>query len=239
MNPFTSIGGSSVTSNRPRTWRWVRSLMRSRPGGAVCSIRAARFTTGPRMAVLGLDAAAQQHAAGVDAHPQLHLGSDGTGDLRLGHRVEDGESGPHTVLGAVLRCGAHAEHGQQPVAGVLEDPTAVALDLGRAPLQHGVGQLVDVLQVELVGQRGGPDDVDEAHGGRAEVWAVGALGRVVELGQLGAAGVRARRRPPRRRGWPAGPRAPRSPPRGHAIEGHPTSVAVRHSVVRRSSIDLK
>ena len=39
----------STTSNSPRTWRQVSWLMRSAPGGAFCSMRAAMFTAWPRM----------------------------------------------------------------------------------------------------------------------------------------------------------------------------------------------
>ena len=47
--PLTLIGSCSSASNSPRTWRQLSWLTRTRPGGALCSMRAATLTVAPRM----------------------------------------------------------------------------------------------------------------------------------------------------------------------------------------------
>ena len=47
--PLSGKGACASSSKRPRTWRYVVWLMRSVPGGAVCSMRAAMLTLKPRM----------------------------------------------------------------------------------------------------------------------------------------------------------------------------------------------
>ena len=92
-------------------------------------------------AAFGIDAAAEQHAAGVDADADveavvavlaLHFGAE-----RAASR-EQGQAAAHGALGIVFARFVGAEDGQQVVAGVLQHLAAVGLDDGGAARQRAV-----------------------------------------------------------------------------------------------------
>ena len=111
-------------------------------------------------------AAAEQHAAGVDAQahveavvavPQRHQAALAPAF------VEQGQAGAHCALGVVFVRLRGAEHGQQAVARVLEHLAVVGLDDDRARRERSVHHGVDVFRVEVLAECGGADDVEEQH----------------------------------------------------------------------------
>ena len=102
--------------------------MRSAPAGAVCSMRAAMLTAMPRMRAFGIHAAAEQHAAGVDADAHVEavvaVGCAAP-PRRAPALVEQRQAAAHRALGVVFARLVGAEHREQAVAGVLQHLAAV------------------------------------------------------------------------------------------------------------------
>ena len=119
-------------------------------------------------ASFGVDAAAEEHRAGVDADAQVEAvepvarATAGRERRRLG---DDREAGADRALGVVLEGLVGAEHRQQAVAGVLEDAPLVGANDRRQALEGAVHHRVDVFRVEALGELGRADDVHEEHGG--------------------------------------------------------------------------
>ena len=115
-------------------------------------------------AAIGIDAAAEQHAAGVDADADVeavvavrrpHFGAERLAEL------EQGQAAAHGALGVVFAGFVGTEGGQDAVAGVLQHLAGVRLDDGRAARQGVVHDRADRLGVEVLGERGRADHVEE------------------------------------------------------------------------------
>ena len=81
-----------------------------------------------------------------------------------GHEVErllHPQGGPDGPLGVVLVGDRRAEQGDDGVADDLVDPAAEGIDVGDEPLEAAVDQVLDLLRVHRLGQRGVPDEVRE------------------------------------------------------------------------------
>jgi hypothetical protein len=100
----------------------------------------------------------------VDADPdveavvavcRLHFGAEPLAE------VEQGEAAAHRPLGIVFPGFVGAEGGQDVVAGVLQDLAGVCLDDGRPARQRVVHDGADRLRVEVLGERGRADHVEE------------------------------------------------------------------------------
>ena len=113
---------------------------------------------------LGIDPAAEQHAAGVDTHPHVHAG---VAVLALDLLAEcaslgqQGQPAAHAALGVVFARSIGAEHRQQVVARVLQHPATMPADDGGAARQRAVHHARDLLRVEALAQRGRADDVEK------------------------------------------------------------------------------
>ena len=115
-------------------------------------------------AAVGIDPAAEQHAAGVDADAHVEavvavrapdLGAERPAEL------EQREAAAHGALGVVLARFVGTERGQDVVAGVLQHLAGVGLDHGRAARQRVVHHRADRLGIEALGQQGRADHVHE------------------------------------------------------------------------------
>ena len=115
-------------------------------------------------AAFGIHAAAEQHAAGVDADADVegvvtvrspHFGAEHLAEL------EQGQAAAHGTLGIVFAGFVGAEHGQDVVAGVLQHLAGVRLDDGRPARQGVVHDGADRLGVEVLRERGRADHVQE------------------------------------------------------------------------------
>ncbi len=99
------------------------------------------------------DPAAEQHRAGVHAHPHVEAGVSvrrqhlDTGGPTLG---EKRQSAQHRALGIVLECAPGPEHGQQAVAGVLQHAPAMAAHDHRTAHQEPVNDLVHLLRADAL-----------------------------------------------------------------------------------------
>ncbi len=131
-------------------------------------------------AAVGVDPAAQQHAAGVQAHAHIEAGVAVGGEYFRAEclaQFEQGQTAAHGALGVVFARLVGAERGQDVVAGVLQDLAALRLDDGRAARQGVVHRGADGFGVEVLGKRGGAHrvqeqdgDLPEALGGRSRCW---------------------------------------------------------------------
>ena len=122
-------------------------------------------------AALGVDAAAEQHTAGVDADAHVEAGvAVPPQHLRpfAPALLEQGEAGEHRPFRVVLLGALGAEHRQQAVAGVLQDLAAVGRDDRGAAGEQAVDHRLQVLGIELAGERGRADDVEEQHADMGE-----------------------------------------------------------------------
>ena len=142
---------------------------------------------GAHRGVLGLDAATDEHAAGVHAHAHLEAGD--TVLLRDLPRMplaffEQGQTGAHGALGVVLAGTVGAERGEQAVAHETQHPALVSPDHGSKPLQRVVDDGVRVFGVELPADRGRADDIGEQNADHPEMSGLAAIGHV-EPAQLG------------------------------------------------------
>ena len=92
---------------------------------------------------------------------KLHRKSAASG-ARLG---DDRQAGADGALGVVLERLVGAEHGEQAVAGVLQDAPLMGVNDRRQAFEGGVHHRVDVFGVEPLTQLRRADDVHEQHGG--------------------------------------------------------------------------
>ena len=144
-------------------------------------------------AAIGIHAAAEQHAAGVDADANVeafvtvrrpHFGAE-----RLAE-VEQGQAAAHGALGVVFLGFVGAEGGQDAVAGVLQDLAGMRLDDGRAACQGVVHDGADRLGVEVLSEGGRADHVEEQDADLPEALCrhrrrCGRAGQRLELGPRG------------------------------------------------------
>ncbi len=152
---------------------------RLEPGGGVHHVAHGRVVAaGPE--------GADEHLAGVDPDAHAHRGAD-AGGLAL-DRALHLEGGPHGPLGVVLvgqRCAEQRHHG---VADDLVDPATVGGDVVGQQVEASVDEVLDLLGIGRLGQRGEADQVAEDHGDdpalvRCRVQGVSARG--TEPGALG------------------------------------------------------
>ena len=107
----------------------------------------------PADALLGVDSAAEQHAAGVDAdaHVEAVVTVLAAHELALlPSRGEQRQAGAHRALGIVLPRLDGAEHGQHAVAGVIQHLAAVLRDDGGELRERAVHHRARRLRVELL-----------------------------------------------------------------------------------------
>ena len=113
---------------------------------------------------LGVHAAAQQHAAGVDAHPHVEAVVAVHGLHLPAYAAAFGQqrqAAAHGAIGVVFVDLAGTEAGQEVVSRVLQNAPAVVLhDVGEAN-QRAVHQGVEVFRVQALAQRGGTHHVQE------------------------------------------------------------------------------
>ena len=121
---------------------------------------------GAANAALGIDAATEQHAAGVHADAHVEVGHA----MPLAHprrllvrRFDDAQAGADRALHIVLAGHLGAEGRQHAVAGVLQHAAAFGLHHRGEALERAVHHGVDRLRIELLADGGGTDDVDEQH----------------------------------------------------------------------------
>ena len=81
----------------------------------------------------------------------------------VGHRVADGERRAHGPLGIVAVGHRRAEHPHDAVADVLVDGAAVLLDQPVGDREEAVEQVVHLLRVQLLRERGVAGKVGEEH----------------------------------------------------------------------------
>ena len=127
-------------------------------------------------AVVAVDATAEQHLPGVDAHPQAEVGVAMSRQHVLRHRatgLQNGQPRQHGALGIVLVRHWRAKHRQQTVAGVLQDPALVLLDDRGEAFQRPVHHRADFFRVQMLTQSGRADDVGEQHRDQPELLAAG------------------------------------------------------------------
>ncbi len=129
-------------------------------------------------AAVGVDPAAEQHAAGVDAHAHIEAGVAVRGlDFRAEGLAQgqQREAAVHGAFDVVLAGLVRTEGGQDVVAGVLQDTAAVGLHDGGAAGQGVVHHGADGLGVQVLGERGGADHVEEQDADLLE--GLGGVGR--------------------------------------------------------------
>ena len=138
--------------------------MRRAPAGAVCSMRAAMFTAMPRM----LPSASTPPPSSTPPvwtptrtlKPSWPCAARTSAPSVLAE-FEQGQAAAHGTLGVVFAGFVGAEGGQDAVAGVLQHLAAVRLDDGRPARQGVVHHGADRLGVEVLGERGRADHVQE------------------------------------------------------------------------------
>ena len=106
-----------------------------------------------------------QHLAGVHAHS--HLGADAQVLAEGGERALHLERRPHRPLGVVLVGDGRAEQGHDGVSDDLVDLAAERGHVGDEPFEAPVDQVLHVLGVGRLGERGEPDEVGEQDRGDA------------------------------------------------------------------------
>ena len=114
---------------------------------------------------LFVDAAAEQHAAGVHADADAEFGDRRRPPPAF---VQQRKAAAHGLGGVVLAGLGRAERGEQAVAGVLQHLSAVRLDDHREGGERAVHELLYVLGLEAPAQRGRADDIGEQHADLAE-----------------------------------------------------------------------
>ena len=140
--------------------------MRRLPGGAVCSSAGGDVDGEAADRAFVVDAAAEQHVAGVDADPHLEAAlavrraQSARPEPGLGEQVEAGE---HRALGVVFARRLGAEGGEQAVAGVLQDLAATLCHPSAERLQRRVHDVEQVLGIDGLAERGRADHVEEQH----------------------------------------------------------------------------
>ena len=115
-------------------------------------------------AALGVDAATQQHAAGVHADANVEAGVA----VALKHGLtlraafgQQGQAGVNGAFGVVFQGHLGTEDRQQVVAGVLQHLAMVGQHDGGEARQRAVDHRMNVLGVQILTQRGGADDVEK------------------------------------------------------------------------------
>jgi hypothetical protein len=139
--------------------------MRKPPAGAVCSMRAAMCTVTPRM----LPSASTPPPSRTPPEWMPTRTSKPAWPCRRSTSVP--RAGPHRAgrgrrarpVRVVLLGALGTEHREQAVAGVLQDLAAVATDDRGAADEQAVDHRLQVLGIELAGERGRADDVEEQH----------------------------------------------------------------------------
>jgi hypothetical protein len=118
----------------------------------------------PANALPGVDSAAEQHAAGVDAHAHV----EAIVPMLAAHELallpscgEERQAGADRALGIVLPRFDGPEHGQHAVAGVIQHLAAVLRDDGGELRECAVHHRARRLRIELLRERRGADDVEE------------------------------------------------------------------------------
>ena len=141
-------------------------------------------------AAFAIDAAAEQHVAGVDADAdaeaavamrRLHLGAE---RLSFGQQRE---AAAHGALGIVFADFVGAEGGEQVVAGVLQHLAAMRRDDGAEARQRAIDHGMRLFRIETLRQGGRADEVEEQDADLAQR----LPGRRGGLGQLGQPGAQA------------------------------------------------
>ncbi len=140
-------------------------------------------------AVLGVDTATQQHAAGVHPHANVEavvpmLAVYLCAKLPAPRRVARGRA--HRAFGIVLACFVGPEHREHVVAGVLQHLPAMALNDSRESRKGAIHDVAGLLGVEALAQRGRSDDVEEQDRDLLQCLGGNVRGRVRECGQFGA-----------------------------------------------------
>jgi hypothetical protein len=127
-------------------------------------MRAAIFTRDAANAAVGIDPAAEQHVAGMDADADV----EGVVTVRCTHfraeiLAESSRARPQRTARSASssRASSAPKAAEDAVAGVLQDLAGVGLDDGRAARQGVVHDGADRLRVEVLGKRGGADHVEE------------------------------------------------------------------------------
>ena len=133
-----------------------------------CALLHARSDVDGRAAdaAFGVDAAAQQHGAGVQAGAHREVGQAvAAPDLvRLRFRVfDDRQPGVHRALDVAFAGFLGAERGQHAVAGVLQHPAVVGPHGRGEALESAIHHGVDLLGLETLAHGRGADHVDEQH----------------------------------------------------------------------------
>ena len=116
--------------------------------------------------VVGVDAGAQRHVAGVHAHAHGEVGHAVQALHDFGLRapgLTDGQAGPHRPLGIVLAHLVHAEGGLDPIARESQHPALSGFDDVSHALHRAVQDRQRVFGGQAVGHRSGTDHVCEQH----------------------------------------------------------------------------
>ncbi len=119
------------------------------------------------------DDLAGDHEPGGDAH--AHGDGEAGSGLEVRGRLHDAEPGAHRAFRVVLVRLGIAEVGQHAVTDVARDEAVETLDDLRAAPVVGVHDLAQVFRIELLGERGGPDQIAEHDGELAALRVGGAL----------------------------------------------------------------
>ena len=170
---------------------------RLQPGGRVDDVAHRR--------VVRAGERADQHLAGVDADAHLDRRAGGgaaLGDVP-GKAVLHPQRRPDRPFGIVLVGDGRAEQRHDAVTEQLVDASAEVVDVGDQPFEARFDEQLDVLRVEVLGQRGVPHEVgehdrdDAALLGRDARTSGGRAARGAEAGprrhRLGARGAGGRR----------------------------------------------
>jgi hypothetical protein len=112
----------------------------------------------------GIDAAAEQHTAGVYTDSDVEAIVPVCGLHQRAERlaeVQQGQTAMHGTLGVVFLCLVGTEGGEDAVAGVLQHLAAVGLDDGGRSRQGVVHHAADRLRIQVLRQRRRAHHVEE------------------------------------------------------------------------------
>ena len=140
---------------------------------------------------VAVDAAAEQHAAGVDAHAHAEARMAMTLQHLLAERAALGQQcqpAAHGAHGVVLARLVGAEDGEQVVARVLQYLAAVRVDDGGAARECAIHHRMNVLGIQMLAELRRANDVEEQDRHQLEALFRRDVGRRVvhERGQAGA-----------------------------------------------------
>ena len=133
-----------------------------------------------------VDAAAKQYRAGVNTDANVEAGA---AELPCHEQtaapafVDQRESGLHGALGVVFGGDLGSEHGEQPIAGVLQDLAAMAFDDRAGPHEHAIEHNVHVLGVEILSEQSRPHHVHEQDADLSQLLRLG-VGPLRQCAQL-------------------------------------------------------